>query len=84
MMKWIVNFTGLWLLSTVGTIIASILISIGLASALHVIIEAPLIGRARKWSSMRRDWQGDRDAPGPVPAHRSNRGAHRDPKNPPG
>src|SRR6266496_3595233 len=54
-MKWIVNFTGLWLLSTAGTIIASILLSIGLAAALHIIIEAPLISWGRKWSLMRRD-----------------------------
>ena len=56
-MKWIANFTGLWLLSTAGTIIASILLSIGLASALHIIIEAPLISWGRKWSLMRRDQQ---------------------------
>jgi peptidoglycan/LPS O-acetylase OafA/YrhL len=56
-MKWIGNFTGLWLLSTPGTIIASILLSIGLATALHVIIEAPLIRWGRKWSLMRRDQQ---------------------------
>lgn len=51
---WIINFTGLWLLSTVGTIIASILLSIGLASVLHIVIEAPLIRWGRKWSLMRR------------------------------
>lgn len=52
--KWIANFTGLWMLSTVGTIIGSILISTGLAYALHIIIEAPLIGWGRKWTLMRR------------------------------
>jgi peptidoglycan/LPS O-acetylase OafA/YrhL len=56
-MKWIANFTGLWLLSTAGTIIASILLAIGLASALHIIIEAPLISWGRTWSLMRRDQQ---------------------------
>lgn len=55
--KWITNFTGMWLLSTAGTIAASILLSIGLAFALHIIIEAPLIGWGRKWSLMRRDQQ---------------------------
>ena len=54
-MIWVASFTGLWLLSTAGTIIASILLSIGLASALHIIIEAPLISWGRKWSLMRRD-----------------------------
>ena len=56
--KWISNFTGLWLLSTSGTIIASILLSIGLASALHVIIEVPLIRWGSRWSLMRRVQQG--------------------------
>jgi exopolysaccharide production protein ExoZ len=62
-MKWTANFTGLWLLSTAGTIIASILLSIGLAAVLHIIIEAPLIGWGRKWSLMRRDQQTS-DVPG--------------------
>ena len=53
--KWIVNFTGLWLLSTAGTIIASILLSIALASALHIVIEVPTISWGRKFSLMRRD-----------------------------
>lgn len=30
------------------------------------------------------DRQADRDAPGPVPAQKPNRGAHHDPKDPPG
>jgi len=55
--KWIANFTELWLLSTAGTIIASILLSIGLAAVLHLIIEAPLISWGRKWSLMRRGQQ---------------------------
>ncbi|WP_354204535.1 MULTISPECIES: acyltransferase [unclassified Bradyrhizobium] len=56
--KWIASFDGLWLLSTVGTVIAGILLSIGLAAALHVAVEAPILdwGRkaSRKISLMRR------------------------------
>lgn len=55
LVKWIANFTGLWLLSTAGTIIASILLSIGIASAVHFIIEAPILEWARKSSLTRRD-----------------------------
>jgi exopolysaccharide production protein ExoZ len=54
---WIASFTGLWLLSTPGTIMASIVLSIGLAWALHVTIEAPLIRWGRNWSPMRRGQQ---------------------------
>lgn len=50
LVKWIANFTEMWLLSTVGTIVASILLSIGLASALHFVIEAPLLDWGRKFS----------------------------------
>ena len=53
LMKWIANFTELWLLSTVGTIVASILLSIGLASALHIAIEAPFLDWGRKLSLAR-------------------------------
>ena len=52
--KWIASFDGLWLLSTAGTIIAGILLSIGLAAALHVAIEAPILDWGRKLSLMRR------------------------------
>jgi exopolysaccharide production protein ExoZ len=56
--KWIASFDGLWPLSTVGTVIAGILLSIGLAAALHVAVEAPILdwGRkaSRKISLMRR------------------------------
>jgi exopolysaccharide production protein ExoZ len=55
--KWIANFTELWLLSTAGTIIASILLSIGLAAVLHIIIEAPILNWGRKFSLMRRGQQ---------------------------
>jgi peptidoglycan/LPS O-acetylase OafA/YrhL len=54
---WIASFDGPWLLSTPGTIIVSILLSIGLAWALHAIIEAPLIRWGRNWSLMRRGQQ---------------------------
>ena len=53
LVKWIANFTELWLLSTVGTIAASILLSIGLASALHITIEAPFLDWGRKLSLAR-------------------------------
>jgi exopolysaccharide production protein ExoZ len=52
--KWIASFDGLWLLSTAGTIIAGILLSIGLAAALHVAVEAPILDWGRKVSLMRR------------------------------
>jgi peptidoglycan/LPS O-acetylase OafA/YrhL len=64
LVKWIASFAGLWLLSTVGTIIASILLSIGLASALHIVIEAPILDWGRKLSLMRRN-QSTRDVPRP-------------------
>jgi exopolysaccharide production protein ExoZ len=48
--KWIASFGALWLLSTVGTIIASILLSIGLAAALHIAVEAPILAWGRKAS----------------------------------
>lgn len=51
---WIASFTGLWLLSTPGTIAAGILLSIALAAVLHAVIEAPLISWARRWSLRRR------------------------------
>lgn len=55
LVKWIASFDGLWQLSTVGTIIASILLSIGLAAALHIVIEAPILDWGRKLSLMRRN-----------------------------
>ena len=67
--KWIANFTGLWLLSTAGTIIASILLSIGLAAVLHIIIEAPILNWGRKFSLVRRD-QRTSDVPRPEGAAR--------------
>ena len=54
---WIASLAGLWLLSIPGTIIASILLSIGLAWLLHATIEAPLIRWGRDWSAMRRGRQ---------------------------
>lgn len=48
--KWIASFAGPWLLSTVATIIASILLSIGLAAALHITVEAPILAWGRKAS----------------------------------
>ncbi|WP_198034850.1 acyltransferase [Bradyrhizobium sp. WSM1417] len=52
--KWIASFDGLWLLSSAGTIIAGILLSIGLAAALRVAIEAPILDWGRKLTLMRR------------------------------
>ncbi|WP_454649572.1 acyltransferase family protein [Bradyrhizobium liaoningense] len=49
--KWMINFTEVWLLSTAATIVASILLSIGLAWVLHIIIEAPLVRLGRRWSA---------------------------------
>ncbi|WP_283817008.1 acyltransferase family protein [Bradyrhizobium diversitatis] len=52
--RWMINFTEVWLLSTAATIVASIVLSIGLAWVLHIIIEAPLIGWGRRWSADQR------------------------------
>jgi peptidoglycan/LPS O-acetylase OafA/YrhL len=53
LVKWIASFAGPWLLSTAGTIIASILLSIALAAALHIAIEAPILDRVRRLRLMR-------------------------------
>lgn len=63
--RWIANVTELWLLSPVGTIIASILLSIGLAAVLHIIIEAPILDWGRRFSLMRRT-RSTPDVPGPA------------------
>jgi len=73
LMKWLAGFSGPWALSSAGTIIAGILLSIALASALHIVIERPAIDWSRKWSRLRRD-QSVRRVPtgegeGPLPAH---------------
>ena len=60
--KCVSNFDGPWLLSTVGTIIALILLSIGVAIALHIFIEAPILSWGRKMSLMRRS----QSAPEPL------------------
>lgn len=54
LVKWAANFDGPWLLSVVGTVIALILLSIGLAIALHILIEAPILSWGRRLSLMRR------------------------------
>jgi exopolysaccharide production protein ExoZ len=48
LMKWIASSAELWPLSVVGTIAASILLSIGLAAVLHIVIEAPILNWGRK------------------------------------
>ncbi|MBR0858019.1 acyltransferase family protein [Bradyrhizobium liaoningense] len=60
--KWVASFTGVWLLSTTGTIIASILLSIALAYGLHVTIEAPILSWGRKLS-LTRPCKSTLDAP---------------------
>ena len=45
LIRWIANFPELWQISTVGVIVTSILLSIGVAAILHLLVEAP----ARQW-----------------------------------
>lgn len=59
LVKWIASLTGLWLLSTAGTIVATVLLSIALAAVLHIAIEAPILDWGRKLSLMR----GNRSTP---------------------
>ncbi|MCA1528059.1 acyltransferase family protein [Bradyrhizobium yuanmingense] len=54
LVKWIANFDRPWLLSVAGTVIALILLSVGLAIVLHVLIEAPILSWGRRLSLMRR------------------------------
>jgi len=54
LIKWIASFTGLWLISPAAVIIASILLSIGLAAAIHVLVETPTLHWGRRLSLM--DW----------------------------
>ncbi|HEY7842383.1 MAG TPA: acyltransferase [Bradyrhizobium sp.] len=53
LIKWLASFTELWRISPAGVIIASILLSIGLAALLHVLIEAPTLNWGRRFRPMR-------------------------------
>ncbi len=53
LLQWIANFDGPWALSTFATVIAVILLSIGLAAILHIVIEAPILSWGRELSRMR-------------------------------
>jgi exopolysaccharide production protein ExoZ len=54
LIKWIANFPGLWQIPSAGIAVASILLSIGLAAALHLLIEVPTLNWGRKLSLTRR------------------------------
>lgn len=54
LVNWIANFDGPWLLSTLGTVVAIVLLSIGFAIALHILVEAPILSWGGKLSIMRR------------------------------
>jgi peptidoglycan/LPS O-acetylase OafA/YrhL len=53
LIKWLASFTDLWLISSAGVIIAGIVLSIGLAAALHVLVEAPTLDWGRRFRPMR-------------------------------
>lgn len=55
LIRWIANFNELWQVSPAGVIVASILLSIGVAAVLHLLVEVPLLNWSRKFSLMRRD-----------------------------
>ena len=54
LVSWIANFDGPWLLSTPGTVVALVLLSIGFAIALHILVEAPILSWGGRLSAMRR------------------------------
>jgi exopolysaccharide production protein ExoZ len=54
LIRWTANFTELWQISPTGVIVASILLSIGLAAILHLLVEAPTLNWGRKLSLTRR------------------------------
>jgi len=49
LMKWVASFTGLWLVSPSGVILASIALSIGLAAILHMLVEVPTLNWGRRF-----------------------------------
>jgi exopolysaccharide production protein ExoZ len=55
LIKWIASFTELWLISSVGMVIASILLSIGLAAIVHRVVEVPTLNWGRKFRFSKRD-----------------------------
>ncbi|OCK55227.1 hypothetical protein LMTR3_10340 [Bradyrhizobium sp. LMTR 3] len=54
LIRWIANFPELWQISQAGVIVASILLSIGLAAVLHLLVEVPTLNWGRKLSLTRR------------------------------
>ena len=54
LVSWIASFTELWQISPAGVIVASILLSIGLAAVLHLLVEVPTLNWGRKLSLARR------------------------------
>jgi peptidoglycan/LPS O-acetylase OafA/YrhL len=54
LIKWIATFTDLWLASPTVTIIASILLSIGLAAVVNMLVEKPTLSWGRRLSLRRR------------------------------
>jgi exopolysaccharide production protein ExoZ len=50
LIKWIANFPELWQISSAGVTVASILLSIGLAAALHRLVEVPTLNWGRRLS----------------------------------
>jgi peptidoglycan/LPS O-acetylase OafA/YrhL len=54
LITWIANFPELWQISPAGVIVASILLSIGLAAVLHLLVEVPTLNWARKLTLTRR------------------------------
>lgn len=64
LVKWTASLTALWLLSTAGTIIATILLSIALAAVLHIAIEAPILDWGRRLRVLRGN-RSMRVVPGP-------------------
>jgi exopolysaccharide production protein ExoZ len=64
LMKWAASFTELWRISPSGVILASIALSIGLAAALHALVEVPMLNWGRKFRLRR----SASTAPPPVPS----------------
>jgi exopolysaccharide production protein ExoZ len=54
LIRWTASFTELWQISPAGVIVASILLSIGLAAILHLLVEVPTLNWSRKLSQKRR------------------------------
>lgn len=54
LIRWIANFPELWQISEAGVVVASILLSIGLAAVLHLLVEVPTLNWGRKLSLTRR------------------------------